>query len=221
MKLGWSEVQQVQAEGGRVDFFASHGHKPMGVWPDMRQMYANLDAFASLGVKLHISEATQDLGARFVSPVKTADRWTPELMAEYYEKYYTVAFSHPAMEAINYWDLGPSIVRGGAIGGMSIGGTGQAGLVDPEKGDEPRPVYYKLKELITERWRTRLAGKVQSDGVVAFRGFGGDYEITVKTPDGRTLKGTFSVKEQAENKVQLRLGAAAGSAAAGSVAAGG
>jgi len=210
---GSSEIELLQGEGAKIDFFSSHGHKPMGAWPDMRQVYECLDEFAKYGIKIHISEATLDLGARFMSPVKQADHWTPELIAEFYEKYYTVLFSHPAMEAINYWDLGPSIVRPSSFAGAMIGGTGQAGLLDPSNGDAPRPLYYKLKELIRDRWMTRLSGHVGRDGVVAFRGFHGDYDVTVTTPAGKVLRGRFTIKPDSPNNLQLRLTEETGSVA--------
>jgi hypothetical protein len=206
MMLGASEIEELQAEGVKVDFFSSHGHKPMGVWPDMRMVYEALDAFAAYGVKVHVSEATLDIGLSMVSQVRQEQKWTPELAAEFFEKYYTVLFSHPAMEAINYWDLSASIVRPmGGRGGMMIGGTGQAGLLDPTKDDAPRPLYLKLKELIHDRWMTRFSDTLARDGTVAFRGFHGDYEITVRTPSGKVLKGTFSVQPDSENKLQLKL----------------
>ena len=202
---GADEIRDLQGAGIKVDYFATHGHKPMGCWPDMRQMYECLDKFAEFGVKLHISEATLDLGARFVSPVRQGEIWTPELAADFFEQYYTVAFSHPAMEAINYWDLGPSIVRPSVGAGLMIGGTGKAGLLDPDNGDAPRPLYNRLKKLIRENWMTRLDGKIAGDGVLAFRGFHGDYEISVKTPAGKTLRGTFSIKSDSANAIQLKL----------------
>lgn len=206
MMLGASEIEELQAEGVKVDFFSSHGHKPMGVWPDMRMVYEALDAFASYGVKVHVSEATLDIGLAMVSQVRTEQKWSPELAAEFFEKYYTVLFSHPAMEAINYWDLSASIVRPmGGRGGMQIGGTGQAGLLDPNNNDAPRPLYLKLKELIHDRWMTRISDTLARDGAVAFRGFHGDYEITVRIPSGKVLKGTFSVQPDSENKLQLKL----------------
>jgi hypothetical protein len=204
MMLGSEEIKAVQAEGAKVDFFSTHGHKPMGVWPDMRSMYDCFNGFAELGVKMHISEATLDLGQRFMSPVRPEKAWTPELAAEFYKNYYTVAFSHPAMEAINYWDLSTSINRAsGSI--MSIGGTGQAGLLDPEKNDEPRPLYYMLKKLIRQDWMTHLKGNLSSDGAVAFRGFHGDYEITLTTPSGKALHGTFTINPDSPNKLHLKL----------------
>jgi GH35 family endo-1,4-beta-xylanase len=205
LMLGSEEVKQVQEEGAKLDFFSSHGHKPMGAWPDMRTMYECFDGFQELGVKMHISEATLDLGLRFMSPVRQETEWTPELAAEFYKNYYTTAFSHPAMEAINYWDLSSSINRASASF-MSIGGTGRAGLLDPEKNDEPRPLYNMLKKLIRHDWMTNLKGNLSSDGAVAFRGFHGDYEITVTTPSGKKLRGTFTIKPNSNNAVQLKLG---------------
>src|SRR5258706_4781935 len=216
MMQGATELEQFQAEGAKIDFFSSHGHKPMGVWPDMRKVYECLDAFASYGVKVHVSEATLDVGLRMVSQVRQETAWTPELAAEFFEQYYTVLFSHPAMEAINYWDLSASIVRpmmGGRGGGFQMGGTGQAGLLDPNKDDAPRPLYLKLKELIRDRWMTRLSYQLSREGAVAFRGFHGDYEITVRTPAGKVLKGKFSVQPDATNNLQLRLIEDAGSVA--------
>lgn len=205
LMLGSEEVKAVQDEGAKVDFFSSHGHKPMGAWPDMRTMYECFTGFQEMGVKMHISEATLDLGQRFMSPVRQETEWTPELAAQFYKDYFTTAFSHPAMEAINYWDLSTSINRASSTF-MSIGGTGQAGLLDPTKNDEPRPLYNMLKKLIRTDWMTNLGGDLGRNGAVAFRGFHGDYEITVTTPAGKKLRGTFTIKPDSNNSIQLKLG---------------
>jgi GH35 family endo-1,4-beta-xylanase len=203
---GSRDIEQLQAEGVKIDFFSSHGHKPNGAWPDMRQVYECLDEFAKYGVKIHVSEATLDLGMNLVSRVHPGDAWTPELAADFFERYYTVLFSHPDMEAINYWDLSTSLTRPGMYrNSMQMGGTGQAGLLDPANNDAPRPLYYRLKELIRDRWMTRLSGEVRSDGVVAFRGFHGDYEIAVRTPSGKLLKGKFSIEPDSKNQRQVKL----------------
>jgi hypothetical protein len=182
----------------------------------MRQVYECLDEFAKFGVKIHVSEATLDLGMNMISQVHAGDTWTPELAADFFEKYYTVLFSHPDMEAINYWDLSTSLSRPGMYrNSMQMGGTGQAGLLDPSNGDAPRPLYYRLKELIRDRWMTRLNGEVGSDGVVAFRGFHGDYEITVRTPSGKLLKGKFSIVPDSRNQRQVKLAEEDASVASG------
>jgi endo-1,4-beta-xylanase len=213
---GSREIEQLQAEGVKVDFFSSHGHKPNGVWPDMRQVYECLDEFAKYGVKIHVSEATLDLGMSLLSRVHPGETWTPELAADFFERYYTVLFSHPSMEAINYWDLSTSLSRPGMFrNSMQMGGTGRAGMLDPDHDDAPRPLYYRLKELIRDRWMTMLNGQLGSDGVVSFRGFHGDYEISVRTPSGKLLKGKFSVKPDSTNHEQLKLVEDAASVATG------
>ena len=193
---GSSEIEQLRSEGAKLDFFATHGHKPNGVWPDLRTIYTAFDGFAKYGVKLQVSEATLDIGLDMLGPGKEGMKWDAEKAADFFEKYYTVVFSHPAAEALNYWDLSSSIVRQGrAMSVMGVGGTGQAGLLDPKNGDAPRPLYTRLKKLITQDWMTRFVGKTGDDGAVAYSGryFHGDYELIVKV-DGKELKGTFTIK---------------------------
>jgi hypothetical protein len=202
---GSDDLELLQSENVKVDFFSSHGHKPMGSWPDMRHVYESLDAWAKYNVKFHVSEATLDLGLQFVSPIRQADRWTPELAADFFEAYYTTLFSHPNVEAINYWDLSHSIIRSVGFASQALGGTGQAGLLDPDRNDAPRPVYDRMKKLITETWMTRLSTRAKPDGTVAFRGFHGDYEVVARLPNGKTLKGKFSVHPGEGNTYQLRL----------------
>jgi hypothetical protein len=219
-RAGMDEIERLRAERIQPDFFATHGHKPNGVWPDMRAVYDALDEFAKLGVKIHISEATVSLAMQIYGrPEYDGQRWTPELQAKFLEQFYTTLFSHPAVEMINYWDLSSSTPRGSGFGmgggGGVRGGTGEAGLLDPAKNDEPRLAYTRLKELIRGRWMTQQSGRLGRDGAVAFRGFHGDYEVYVKTPSGKWLKGRFSVAPDRENKLQLKLNEDAGGVARG------
>ena len=45
------------------------------------------------------------VGARIEGAVRDG-RWTPDLRAEYYERFLTLCFSHPAVEAVNVIGLG-------------------------------------------------------------------------------------------------------------------
>lgn len=206
---GLNEVQRLAGEGARLDYYASHAHKPNGARADMIAVYQAMDAFAREGVKLHASEVTLDVGLKVIN--SKDETWDENKAADYLEKYYMLLFSHPAMEAINYWDLGQSITRAGRGTGtmaMAAAGTGNAGLLNPTKDFAPRATYTRLKQLITQTWMTREAGSLASDGVVTFRGFHGDYEVIVKTAGGKTLKGTFTVKpvEGSAQPIQLKLG---------------
>lgn len=82
-----------------LDFVALDARKPRGIRADARQLYEALDAYAQAGARIHIS--------RFEAPTSgwiegrgESGQWTPELAAEYYRQFLTIAFSHPAVDAI-------------------------------------------------------------------------------------------------------------------------
>jgi endo-1,4-beta-xylanase len=186
---GMDDIEWLQSQGVKVDYYGLHAHTPHGLWADVNTMYETLDTLAKLGVRLEITEFLLPLN-QISGPVRRG-AWTPELQAEFFEIYYTVCFSHPSVDAINYWVLGQGLEHG-------------TGLLDPENGYAPRPTFNKLKELITQRWRTNLNGR-SSDGSVAFRGFHGDYEVEVTLPGGKTTKAQFSIKPEDGNQYRLKL----------------
>ena len=99
-----------------------------------------------------------------------ANQTTPEgekRQAEYVVKLYTLLFSHPAVEAIQWWNLTDLGAWKGA----------PAGLL--RKDMSPKPAYIALKDLIYHRWWTRHESKTDQDGRCTFRGFFGNYRITV------------------------------------------
>ncbi|HSI36635.1 MAG TPA: endo-1,4-beta-xylanase [Tepidisphaeraceae bacterium] len=203
---GLADLQSLQAAGAPVDFFATHGHKPHGVYPDFRGIHVAFDAWAAHGVKLQVTEATMDLGLKITGPGKSG-QWDAEKAADFWERYYTAVFSHPACEALNYWDLGESVVRANpAAMAMGLGGTGQAGLLDPKNDFAPRVTYLRIKKLITEDWSTKFTATTGGDGQVPYAGryFHGDYEITAKV-DGRELKGKFTVKPGEKNEIKVKV----------------
>ena len=82
--------------------------------------------------------------------------------------------------------------------------TSDKGLCGGLNTNALRLTFNKLKELITQRWRTNLNGR-SSDGSVAFRGFHGDYEVEVTLPGGKTTKAQFSIKPEDGNQYRLKL----------------
>lgn len=166
---GIDGLRQLKAMGARVDFFAMHGHYPAGLWADPREMYEVLDTYAREGVKVHITEMLLPLNSEIAGPLRRG-KWTPELQAEFYERYFTVAFSHPAVEMVNLWGIGPDNWGAGS------------GLLDHDH--NPRPAFDRLKELITQRWRTHAKGTLGLDGAARLRAFHGQYDVAVITPAG-------------------------------------
>ena len=142
---------------------------------------ALLDAFAQEGVKLHISEFFEPMGQPILGTVRTGT-WNEETQARYYTEFFTMAFSHPAVELINLWGIGPVTWQNGS------------GLLDAKY--NPKPVFNALKKLITETWHTEITGTLPLDGRIApFRGFYGSYELIVTLPDGKVVRTTFELKQ--------------------------
>jgi len=191
---GIDGLRQLKAMGTHVDFFAIHGHYPAGLWADPREMYDVLDTFAREGVKVHISEMLLPLNSEIAGPMRRG-KWTPELQADFYERYFTIAFSHPAVEMVNLWGIGPDNWGAGS------------GLLDHDH--NPRPAFDRLKELITQRWRTNTKGTLGLDGAARLRAFHGQYEIAVIAPAG-PARAKITIAPETR-QVRLVLNRAAGS----------
>ena len=88
------------------------------------------------------------------------------------------------MEAVTWWDINDKesfIVSGGLL----------------DENNNPKPAYYALKEVITE-WTTNGREETNGEGKIQFRGFGGEYNLTIRY-DGETIYETIHVLEQQDN----------------------
>jgi len=111
----------------------------------------------------------------YLSGTMTEDR-----KAIYYVQLATVSFSHPSVEAINFWGFGP--------GGYMPG----SGFVDGS--NNPLPCFNAMKSLVTEKLRTTSNGASDAQGDFTFRGFLGFYELVVTGPNGLSIRDTFELK---------------------------
>jgi GH35 family endo-1,4-beta-xylanase len=130
------------------------------------------ERLAPLGKPLHWTETTIVSGR--LKTWKENDfvkDWasTPEgekQQAEQTAEFYRLLFSHPAVEAITWWDLSDYNSWMGA----------PAGLL--RKDMSPKPAYDALKKLIKGDWWTGpLKLTTDDSGHVKFRGFLGDYQL--------------------------------------------
>ena len=149
-------------------------------------LYKHMDLYSGFGKPLQITEVTV--------PAYSWEREDEELQAEIIEKLYTVWFSHPNVEQIIYWNLvdgyahlwdpDPEKIKA-SQGDMTLGENYYyGGLLRFDL--SPKPAYQKLKELITKRWHTEEEILTDRLGLAAFRGFFGDYELTV-SKDGKSV----------------------------------
>lgn len=193
---GSADLRDLQTRKVGVDYIALHGHRPFGAWADARDLYAMFDHYAKLGVKVHISEFGVPLISTQPNIIGRIRQgvWTPQLQADYYERFLTICFSHPAVEAVcfaQFRDDGP------------IPG---AGLIDPA--GQPKPAFAAVQRLLTERLRTRLDGQLGLDGSVQFSVFHGSYELTLIPSDGRSTSVRFQVQPDRENSYRYNFDAA-------------
>lgn len=167
-------------------------------------LYAHMDMYAQLGKPLQITEVTVP-----------AYSWNPEdeeMQAEIIEKLYTVWFSHPNVEQIVYWNLvdgyahfwdpDPAKIRA-SQGNMSLGENYYyGGLLRFDM--SPKPAYLKIKELLQKTWHTETTLTTDENGVAAFRGFYGDYDVEV-CANGEKRAEAISLSKGADNAFCLSL----------------
>lgn len=161
-----------------IAFIAAHAHRPRRLWPSPREMVANLDRYTGSGVMLHLSEYGIDSGE--IEGTYRSGTWDEQRKAECFVQVFAVAFSHPAVEAINHWDMGPG-VRSRTFNAML------------EDDLAPKPCYTAVHDLIHRRFATAVDDVTDSAGRLAFRGFQGRYEVTAEA-DGRRQAAAFDLE---------------------------
>ena len=187
MERYWNLLVEMKAQNIPYDVIGiqAHIHRedrfPLDLVRDM------LIKYSELGKPIHVTEFTP--GSDGV-PIKNSWKegtWTEEEQADYTEKFYRLCFSIPAVESIGWWDLTDysAWVTGGGILRADL---------------SPKPVYYKLKNLIHKTWRTETEGKTDENGIFKFRGFHGKYEILIDDPDGAKIKDVIHIKKNEENE---------------------
>jgi endo-1,4-beta-xylanase len=130
--------------------------------------------FARFNKPLHFTETTIISGrirddVRWHGPRHEDWHTTPEgeqLQADQVEEFYRVLFSHPAVEAITWWDFTDHAWLGAPAGFL-------------RKDMSPKPAYDRLVSLIKgEWWTNRRTLQTDKHGQIRFRGFLGHYSLT-------------------------------------------
>ena len=176
----------VDAQGKRLyDVIGIQSHMHGGTWTNDK-IWKVCETFSRFGVPLHFTETT------IISGAKGWDRrqpWPSSPEGEAWQarevvRFYTMLFSHPAVEAITWWDFSDNGAWKGAPAGFL-----RADMT-------PKPAYEELMRLVKGKWWTRTDLKTGADGTARFRGILGDYHLTV----------TVAGKEVADRKFTLAKG---------------
>lgn len=174
-------LTDLTASGAPFDAIGIQSHMHGGEWT-MEKAWDTCDTYSRFGKPIHFTELTVLSGENgWEKPVPWPS--TPDgerRQAAYIAKLYTLLFSHPAVQAITWWDF----MDGGWQGAP-------AGLVRADL--TPKPGYKALKSLIKGKWWTKANVTSDSDGICRIRGFMGKYRVTVTTPTG-TKSALFELK---------------------------
>lgn len=68
----------------------------------------------------------------------------------------------------------------------------------------PKPAYYKINELVNERWHTEESLLTDKNGACSFRGYYGQYELEICV-DGKKLTKTVNLSAKSDNKIKVVL----------------
>ncbi len=182
--------------GVRIDVIGIQSHMHKRYW-GAKRAWDVCQRFAKFGRPLHFTELTILSGKR-----KTDSDWnrrrpgwvtTPEgekRQATHVEELYRVLFSHPAVEAITWWDFSDQGAWQGA----------PAGLV--RKDMTPKPAYEVLMRLVKKEWWTgEKKLRTNAAGQATFRGFLGTYAL-----EASAGKAEFDLHAKGKVKLTVRLG---------------
>jgi endo-1,4-beta-xylanase len=172
------------------DVIGIQSHMHGGYW-GAAQTWAVCERFTKFGKPLHFTETTVVSGPRKGAAWPT----TPEgeqQQAKAVTEFYSVLFSHPAVEAITWWDFTDQNAWQGA----------PAGLVRDDM--TPKPAYEQLHELVKSKWWTKVATETDSNGQATLQGFYGQYGVDA-TLDGRRLTGEFSMAKAISTPLSVQM----------------
>jgi GH35 family endo-1,4-beta-xylanase len=194
-------VTDLQKMKSPVDALGIQSHMHKELWP-MDKVWTVCETYARFGLPLHFTELTV-LSGKFKD--KDDNDWhtvrkgwdsTPEgeqQQLEYGRKLYTLLFSHPAVEAVTWWDFSDLQSWAGA----------PAGLV--RKDMSPKPLYDWLMEAFHRKWSTDVVVKTDAAGLVKVQAFFGDYEVTAKNGAGPDLRTRVSFQKKGPSKLIVSL----------------
>ena len=188
----------VDAQGKPLyDAIGVQSHMHSHVW-ELAKTWAICERLARFGVPLHFTELTIVSAETRPWRGENESRWPtkPEgeiAQARAVERLYTLLFSHPAMEAITWWDFADRLAWRNA----------PAGLL--RKDLSPKPAYEALLKLIKNVWWTNTTVSADAAGRAAFRGFLGDYAVSVALGDQPPTTAGFTLRRGADNQWEIRL----------------
>lgn len=190
-------LQNVVRQKGNFDAIGIQSHMHRGNWP-LYQVWDTCERFKDFEVPLHFSEVTVLSGNPKVGIASEQQGEWPSTaageaeQAEYVERFYTLLFSHPSVQAITWWNLSDY----GALQGAP------AGLLRSDM--TRKPAYNKLLTLVHNTWWTRGNVYTADDGAAIVRGYYGAYKLTIEK-EGKRVEAELHLASGLDNKIRVKL----------------
>ncbi len=188
-------LRQLRSHGKFLfDAVGIQSHMHGGAWP-LHKAWEVCETYSKLGLPLHFTETTIVSGPRNAGGGGWAVT-TPDGELEQAEKtvnFYRLLFSHPAVEALTWWDFSDYHAWQGA----------PAGLVRADM--SPKPAYDRLLKLIKGEWWTRAEGPTDHRGRFKVRAFFGAHRVTAELPNGRTTTAEVHWRRGQPNHFTLQV----------------
>ena len=198
----YMQIENAIAKGARIDGVGLQFHmffkqeesvRETRNFYDPQRIFDVMDTYAQLGRKLQITELT--------IPAYSYDPGDEEVQAEILRTLYRIWFSHPAMEAIIYWNLVDGYAAFAPLGDMTAGENYyHGGLIRHDF--TPKPAFKVIQDLFQKEWRTAFTRDV--GGRFAFRGFKGEYELEA-TANGKTVKKDFRISPDFSSALEITV----------------
>ena len=112
--------------------------------------------------------------------------------SDYVRDFYTLAFSHPSVTSITFWNLSDRNAWRGHAGG----------LLDYNL--EPKKAYYTLKDLIKNKWHTSVTKTIRPGETLTFNGFFGDYYGKIIV-NGNSYSFNFKHSKKGTTPIEVNL----------------
>jgi endo-1,4-beta-xylanase len=175
-------IGRVLDAGIAIDAIGLQSHMHQGYW-GAEKAWTVCERFSRFGIPLHFTELTMVSGELMPKHIRDIcdfrpPEWptTPEgeaRQAAEIEEFYSILYSHPAVEAITWWDI---------VDGQWL--RSPAGMLRPDL--STKPSFETLRRLIKQEW-TAPAQTLATDaeGRLRFAGSPGEYAVSANGRQAR------------------------------------
>ena len=199
----YMQIERAMLKGARIDSIGMQFHmfyrkeqelEMTRPFYDPERLYSIMDTYAMLGKPMQITEMT--------IPAYSDGREDEDIQAEILKTLYQIFFSHPAMEAVLYWNLVDGFAAYCEPGDMQSGENYYyGGLIRYDF--TPKKAFYAIKDMFEKEYRTFLVTNAPQ-GTLSFKGFYGNYELEI-TAKGRKEKRSIHFSKEKENHFDIRF----------------